>query len=97
MPVNEPIDLGQPNNELSQIADIERKKLFPKNDYKNNNQYTSVHPDALATGDEQGKGTGGDLDVYNQEAGGILDIIERKSEIVVNKYKINKPYTTPSN
>ena len=75
---------------------MERKKLIPKNDYTTSNSYSSVSPDALATGDAQGKGTGGDLDVYNQGAGAIQDIIERKSQIVVNEYQSNKPYTTPS-
>jgi hypothetical protein len=50
----------------------------------------------LADGDTKGKGTGGDLDVYNQGAGAIQDILERKSEIVVNTFKPNAPYTTPS-
>lgn len=92
----EPLDFAQPENELSAIADMQRKMLFPKNDFKTTNQYSSVNPDALADGDEQGKGTGGFLDVYNQGAGAIQDIMERKSEIVVNKYKEVKPYTTPS-
>ena len=70
--------------------------LFPKNDFKTTNQYSAVNPDALSDGDEQGKGTGGFLDVYNQGAGAIQDIMERKSEIVVNKYKEVTPYTTPS-
>ena len=94
----EPIDLSQPKNTLSDIADIERKKLFAKDDYKRTlNEYTATNPDALATGDSFGKGTGGDLDVYNQNAGAIQDILERKTEIVFNKYLPNKPYTKPSN
>ena len=92
----EPLDFAQPENELSAIADMQRKMLFPKNDFKTTNQYSSVNPDALADGDEMGKGTGGFLDVYNQGAGAIQDIMERKSEIVVNKYKEVTPYTTPS-
>jgi hypothetical protein len=97
MPVNEPLNFEQPKNKLSDIAEQERKKLLPKNDYeKDVDQYSSVHPDALATGDAQGKGTGGDLDTYNDGAGAIQDIIERKSEIVFNQYKSNNPYTTPS-
>jgi hypothetical protein len=96
MPVNEPLDFGQPNNQLSQIAEGERKKLIPKNDYKTSNQYSSTNPDALATGDAQGKGTGGFLDTGNKSAGAIQDILERKAEIVINKYKDNSPYTTPS-
>ena len=81
---------------MSEIADAERAKLFPKNDFKNTNQYSSVNPDALADGDAQGKGTGNFLDVYNQDAGAIQDILERKAEVVLNNYKPNNPYTTPS-
>ena len=92
----EPLDFAQPENELSAIADMQRKMLFPKNDFKITTQYSSVNPDALADGDTQGKGTGGFLDVYNQNAGAIQDIMERKSELVVNEYKEDKPYTTPS-
>ena len=93
----DPLDLAQPDNKLSQIAQAERTKLFPKNDYKQTaNEYSAVNPDALATGDAQGKGTGGDLDIFNENAGAIQDILERKSEIVFNQYKANSPYTTPS-
>jgi hypothetical protein len=92
----EPLVFEQPNNELSSIADIERKKLLTKNDFNKQYEYSSVNPDALADGDEQGKGTGGFLDVYNQQAGAIQDIVERKAEIKVNEYQPNNPYTTPS-
>ncbi len=34
MPSYEPLDLSQPNNDLSKIADAQRAKLKPKNDYK---------------------------------------------------------------
>ena len=92
----DPTDLAQPDNKLSSIATAQRAILFPKNDYKTTNQYSSVNPDALADGDAQGKGTGGDLDVYNQGAGAIQDILERKAGMVVNTFKPNAPYTTPS-
>ena len=92
----EPLNFSQPNNELSSIADAERKKLLTRNDFGNKNQYSSVNKDALADGDEQGKGTGVFLDVYNQNAGAIQDILERKAEVVINEYKPNNPYTTPS-
>ena len=96
MPTQEPLNFEQPKNKLSEIADAERAKLFPKNDFKNTNQYSSVNPDALADGDSQGKGTGNFLDVYNQDAGAIQDILERRAEVVLNPYKPNNPYTTPS-
>ncbi len=95
MPTSEPLNFGQPENKLSNIADTERRKLLPKNDYKTGNQYSAINPDALATGDAQGKGTGGFLDTNNEMAGAIQDILERKSEIVINKFKKNTPYTTP--
>jgi len=96
MPASEPLNFSQPENKLSQIANAERQKLFPKNDYKTSNQYSATNPDAIADGDTQGKGTGGFLDTNNQSAGAIQDILERKAEIVINKYKNESPYTTPS-
>lgn len=96
MATNEPLDFSQPDNKLSKIADAERQKLIPKNDYKTNNQYSATNPDAIADGDTKGKGTGSFLDVNNDKAGAIQDIIERKSEIVLNTYKKDSPYTTPS-
>jgi hypothetical protein len=97
MATTEPLDFSQPKNDLTSIAEIERKKLIPKNDYKQTSyEYSSVNPDAIADGDSQGKGTGGFLDVYNVNAGAIQDILERKAEIVINEYQVNKPYTTPS-
>ena len=92
----EPLSFEQPKNTLSSIAEGERAKLFPKNDYKTTNQYSATNPDAIADGDSQGKGTGGFLDVYNESAGAVQDILERKAEIVINQYQVNKPYTTPS-
>ena len=96
MAVTEPLNFDQPKNDLSSIAEAERKKLLPKNDYSNANSYSSVNPDAIADGDAQGKGTGDYLDVYNQQAGAIQDIIERRAQIVVNEFQPNRPYTTPS-
>jgi hypothetical protein len=92
----EPLNFSQPDNELTKIAEEQRKRLLPKNDYTTKNNYSTTNPDALATGDEFGKGTGQFLDTNNQNAGAIQDILERKSEIKVNEYQPNKPYTTPS-
>ena len=94
---SDPLNFEQPKNNLSAIADAQRAILFPKNDYKKTaNEYSSVNPDALATGDAQGKGTGGDLDIFNESAGAIQDILERKAEMVINQFKPTSPYTTPS-
>jgi hypothetical protein len=90
MPTLEPMDYSQPNNLLTKYADQERKKLIPKNDYKTENQYSSTNKDALSDGDEKGRGTGVFLDTAN--GGTKTDVLERKSEIVINKYKADNPY-----
>jgi len=88
------IDFYQPNNNLSAIAEAERGKLFPKNDFSpKSDKYSSVHPDANADGDEIGRGTGTFLDIYNEGAGTSTDIFERKDDIKINKYNSSKPYT----
>lgn len=90
----ERLDFSQPKNDLTSIADLQRKSLIVKNDYKTVNPYSSTNPDALSDGDESGKGTGIFLDTVN--GGSSIDIIERKNEIKINEYQPNKPYTTPS-
>ena len=88
-----PLDFSQPPNRLTAIADVERKKNIVKNDYnQQGNSYSSTNPDALADGDEMGRGTGVFLDVYNQSVGTSVDVVERKNEIKINKYQPNKPY-----
>ena len=88
------LDLSQTEkNALTAIADIERAKLIPKNDYNSvGNQYSSVNRDAVADGDSMGRGTGAFLDVYNVNAGTRDDIVERKNEIKINKYNSSNPY-----
>jgi hypothetical protein len=88
------LDFSQPENEMSRIAEEQRKKLFPRNDFKPNDPYSSVHPDALANGDKIGRGTGVYLDIYNQNAGTSTDKQERIEDIKVNKYTSNNPYYT---
>lgn len=88
------LDLSQNvPNQLTAIADMERAKLIPKNDYNGvGNQYSAVNQDALADGDRLGRGTGVFLDVYNTAAGTIDDVIERKNEIKINKYNSQNQY-----
>jgi hypothetical protein len=88
------IDLSQNEpNALTAIADAERAKLIPKNDYNAvGNEYSSVNRDAVADGDSMGRGTGTFLDVYNVNAGTIDDVVERKNEIKINKYNSSKTY-----
>ena len=88
------IDLSQNEpNAMTAIADAERAKLIPKNDYNAvGNQYSSVNRDAVADGDSMGRGTGTFLDVYNVNAGTIDDVMERKNEIKINKFNSSKTY-----
>ena len=88
------IDLTQNEpNALTAIADAERAKLIPKNDYNAaGNQYSSVNRDAVADGDSMGRGTGTFLDVYNVNAGTIDDVVERKNEIKINKFNSSNTY-----
>jgi hypothetical protein len=88
------IDLSQDvPNALTAIADMERAKLIPKNDFNSvGNEYSSVNKDALSDGDARGRGTGVFLDVYNDSAGDAVDIAERKNEIKINKFNSSKPY-----
>lgn len=90
------LDFSQPDNTLSQIAEEQRKRLFARNHFKETDQYSTVHPDALADGDAIGRGTGVELDIYNQNAGTIVDKKERIDDIKINKYSDKNPYNTPS-
>ena len=93
MAQTERLDFAQPDNELSQIAEQQRQKLIPKNDYNSaGNLHSSVNRDAVADGDSMGRGTGTFLDVYNVNAGTIDDVLERKNEIKINKFNSSKPY-----
>ena len=94
MATTERLDFSQPDNELSQIAEQQRKRLIPKNDYKTSNEYSATNKDAISDGDEFGKGTGAFLDTVN--GGSSIDIVERVNEIKINEYQKDKPYTTPT-
>lgn len=88
------IDLSQTEpNALTAIADQERARLIPKNDFNEvGNPYSVTNQDAVANGDAMGRGTGVFLDVYNTAAGTITDVVERKNEIKINKFNSSKPY-----
>jgi len=94
--IQEPLNFEQPKNKLTEVAEMERAKLLPKNDFNKKNEYSSVNKDALADGDEYGKGTGQFLDIFNEKAGAAQDIRERKKEMAINEYGPVKPYTTPT-
>jgi hypothetical protein len=57
-----------------------------RNDYNYNDEYQAGHPDALSTGDEQGKG------LVNEQVGGATDIKERNKELAKNKFNKNREY-----
>jgi hypothetical protein len=86
------LEFSQPDNAMSKIAEEQRRKLFARNDFKENNQYSTVHPDAIGDGDANGKGTGSFLDIYNENAGSSVDRFERKDDLKINKYSTNNPY-----
>ena len=92
--VYEPLDLAQSEqNNLTAIADIERKRLITRNDFQQGaDEYGVNNTQALADGDDIGRGTGVYLDVYNDTAGTSLDIAERKDDIKINKYNRFKTY-----
>jgi len=88
------VDLSQDiPNTLTAIADAERAKLIPRNDFNSvGNEYSAVNKDAVADGDSMGRGTGVFLDVYNTDAGTREDVVERKNEIKINKFNSSKIY-----
>lgn len=95
MATYEPIDLNQPDNKLTQIANNIRKTLIVKNDYDSDSPpYSVVNPDAISDGDIKGKGTGVFLD--SQSGGNSIDNLERVNEIKINKYQADKPYQIPA-
>jgi len=90
---NDKLQFDQPDNNLSAIAEAERGKLFPKNDFSpKSDLYSPQHPDALADGDVLGRGTGKFLDVYNENAGTSTDIQERIGDIKINKFNSKNTY-----
>jgi hypothetical protein len=71
---------------LEEVSVPYRKNLVAKNDYDNNRPYDAGNPDALSTGDEQGKGE------MNGEVGGATDIKSRKALVAKNKFNRNREY-----
>jgi hypothetical protein len=88
------LDLSQDvPNQLTAIADRERSKLLPKNEYvQTGDEYSATNPNAIADGDSKGRGTGVFLDVYNNQSGTREDISERISGIRINKYNSSNVY-----
>jgi len=92
--IQEPINREQTeNNDLTKISQTERNKLLPRNDFQGEiNEYSVVHPDAMADGDTYGKGTGVFLDTVSELAGSSIDIVERKNNIKINEFNSKNTY-----
>lgn len=73
-------------SKLEEVSLPFRTCTIAKNDYNYNDEYNVGHPDALSTGDEEGKGE------VNGQVGSASDIKARKKEIAKNKYNYNREY-----
>ena len=74
---------------MSRLEDISlqfRECTIAKNDYGNNDPYNAGNPDALSTGDEQGKGE------VNGQVGSATDIKTRSVLMTKNKFNKNREY-----
>ncbi len=86
----------KPGAKLSEYAQAERDKLFPKNIYSpKSDKYGPQHPHALSDGDEKGRGTSVFLGVRDQETGTKTDILTRKDNIKTNAYNSSNGYSVP--
>lgn len=80
-------------NKMTEFANKERAKLLPKNEYvQTADEYSATNPNAIADGDSKGRGSGVFLDVYNDTVGTREDVLERRTEIRVNKYNSSNGY-----
>ena len=95
MAEKEPVDLSQPDNSMTSVSDRIRNQLLAKNSFASEkNEYGVTNKDAMSDGDDLGRGTGTFLDIKN--GGTSEDIVERNSELKINTYSADKPYTTPT-
>ena len=68
---------NKPGEALTNMSDKFRKQMLVKNVYpvSDSDGYTSNHPNALADGDDKGRGNAIYLDVYGQDIGTRTDIM----------------------
>jgi hypothetical protein len=74
---------------MSRLEDVSlpfRTCSVARNEFNQNDEYVAGHPDALSTGDENGKGE------VNGQVGGATDIKVRQCSIARNKYNKNREY-----
>tara|TARA_Y100000389_G_C17358366_1_gene462332 strand:- start:101 stop:424 length:324 start_codon:yes stop_codon:yes gene_type:complete len=86
----------QPGAKLSDFAQAERDKLFPKNLYSpKSDKYGPQHPNALSDGDDKGRGTAVFLGIRDQDTGTKIDVLTRKDNVKTNAYNSGNVYTVP--
>jgi len=86
---------SKPGQTLTDIAEMEYKKMITKNIYQPNdpeNNYSVNHSNATTGDDEKGKGNASYLGVYSDETGSLTDKNERKSLVASNLYNKKKEY-----
>mgnify|MGYP007063325010 CR=1 FL=1 len=86
----------QPGEQLTAIGKSERDRLFPKNEYSPKSEfYGPQHPNAMADGDEKGRGNSVFLGVRG-EIGTQTDILTRKDLIKTNAFNSKTSYSVPN-
>ena len=81
----------QAGQRMTDIAQSERDKLFPRNTYApDKDVYGPQHPNALGDGDEKGRGSAVFLGVHDQETGTKTDNLTRKDLIKTNTFNKKK-------
>ena len=68
---------SKPGEELTKTSEKFRKQMLVKNTYpvSDSEGYSPSHPNALADGDDKGKGSAIYLDVYGENRGSTEDIM----------------------
>lgn len=85
-----------PGEKMTEVAKVERDKLFPKNEYSPKSEfYSPQHPNALADGDDKGRGTSVYLGVHDAKTGTKIDILTRNDLIKTNAYNTKNNYSVP--
>lgn len=86
----------QPGEKMTEVGKAERDKLFPKNEYSPKSEfYSPQHPNALADGDEKGRGTSVFLGVHDKKTGTKTDILNRDDLIKTNAFNSKNEYSVP--
>lgn len=73
-------------DQLTKIAEFERRSLLSKNDFNTGNEYSAVNKDALSDGDEYGKGE------LNGSIGSVTDKAEKNKLVVKNIFTPDNEY-----